>query len=195
MPTRDVKRRGGGWLAGQADIGWSNRLGWYEGFHLLGAITPSGLITGFGFGPASSKDHPLCETLLMARQVRPTGLQSAGVATASTWLADKGFAGAKIHQRWFEQFGVQVITAPHQRSTRERPWSKPWRRWIARLRQPIETVFEKLLNTFRLIRERPHALSGFRARLAAKVAMHNFCVWLNHHLGRDPLALTGLLDW
>jgi hypothetical protein len=26
--TRDGKRRGLGWLAGQADIGWSNRLGW-----------------------------------------------------------------------------------------------------------------------------------------------------------------------
>jgi hypothetical protein len=33
--TRDAKRRGLGWLAGQADIGWSNRVGWYEGFHLL----------------------------------------------------------------------------------------------------------------------------------------------------------------
>src|SRR5690242_4760650 len=35
IPTRDAKRRGTGWLAGQADIGWSNRIGWYEGFHLL----------------------------------------------------------------------------------------------------------------------------------------------------------------
>ncbi len=26
--TRDAKRRGTGWLAGQADMGWSNRLGW-----------------------------------------------------------------------------------------------------------------------------------------------------------------------
>ena len=28
MPVRDAKRRGEGWLAGQADIGWSNSLGW-----------------------------------------------------------------------------------------------------------------------------------------------------------------------
>jgi len=28
MPIRDLKRRGHGWLAGQADIGWSNSLGW-----------------------------------------------------------------------------------------------------------------------------------------------------------------------
>jgi hypothetical protein len=34
MPIRDCKRRGHGWLAGQADIGWSNSLGWYEGFSL-----------------------------------------------------------------------------------------------------------------------------------------------------------------
>ena len=35
MPIRDAKRRGEGWLAGRADIGWSNSLGWYEGFRLL----------------------------------------------------------------------------------------------------------------------------------------------------------------
>src|SRR5215208_5518486 len=29
MPVRDAKRRGHGWLAGYADIGWSNSLGWY----------------------------------------------------------------------------------------------------------------------------------------------------------------------
>ena len=29
MPVRDAKRRGNGWLAGYADIGWSNSLGWY----------------------------------------------------------------------------------------------------------------------------------------------------------------------
>ena len=27
IATREAKRRGTGWLAGQADIGWSNRLG------------------------------------------------------------------------------------------------------------------------------------------------------------------------
>jgi hypothetical protein len=30
IPTRDAKRRGLGWLAGQADIGWSNRIGWIK---------------------------------------------------------------------------------------------------------------------------------------------------------------------
>ena len=45
MLVRDAKRRGEGWLAGQADIGWSNRLGWYEGFRLLVATDPTGVVT------------------------------------------------------------------------------------------------------------------------------------------------------
>ena len=48
---------------------------------------------------------------------------------------------------------------------------------------------------FRLAMERPHALDGFQARLAAKVALHNFCGWLNHHLGRPMLAIADLIDW
>ena len=56
MPVRDSRRRGEEWLAGQADMGWSNRLGRYEGFCLLVAVDPSGLIRGFGFAPASTKD-------------------------------------------------------------------------------------------------------------------------------------------
>ena len=57
MPVRDAKRRGAGWLAGQANIGWSNSLGWYEGFRLLVATDPTGVITGFGFSAASATDQ------------------------------------------------------------------------------------------------------------------------------------------
>ena len=59
----------------------------------------------------------------------------------------------------------------------------------------VETVHAKLQHTFRLDRERPHALSGLQARLAAKSALHNFCLWLNEHLGRPRLAFTDLVDW
>jgi hypothetical protein len=43
---RDAKRRGEGWLAGYADIGWSNSLGCYEGFCLLVAVNPVGANSG-----------------------------------------------------------------------------------------------------------------------------------------------------
>ena len=193
IPTRDAKRRGTGWLAGQADIGWSNRIGWYEGFHLLTSITPTGVITGFGFAPASGNDHALAETFFAARQHPSAPLPSVGAAAQGVYVADKGFAGDQLHRRWQAQYGAEVVSPPHQRSKVR--WSKDWRRWLAGLRQIIETIYEKLLNTFRLARERPHALDGFQARLAAKVALHNFCIWLNGQLRREPLAFADLLDW
>jgi hypothetical protein len=52
-----------------------------------------------------------------------------------------------------------------------------------------------LPNTFRLARERPHDLTSFQAHLGAKVALHNFCIWLNGHLGREPFAFAELLAW
>jgi hypothetical protein len=67
MPIRDAKRRGEGWLAGFADIGWSNSLGWYEGFRLLVAVNPTGVITGFGFCAASATDQQVAETFFAVR--------------------------------------------------------------------------------------------------------------------------------
>src|SRR5258708_14390153 len=76
--TRDAKRRGLGWLAGQADIGWSNRIGWYEGFHLLLAVTDQGVITGFGFGSSSTHDQHLVATFFSALPTPSPRLLSPG---------------------------------------------------------------------------------------------------------------------
>jgi hypothetical protein len=89
-------------------------------------------------------------------------------------------------------YGAEVISAPHQRESCALVQTVAT---LAGLRQIIETISDKLLNTFRLGRPRPHALDGFQARLAAKVALHNFCLWLNVQLRREPLAFADLLDW
>jgi hypothetical protein len=193
VPTRDAKRRGRGWLAGQADIGWSNRLGWYEGFHLLIAVSPAGVITGFGFAPASTKDQLLADTFFAQRALPDGRLSSTGQPVCGVYVVDTGFEGRGWHQHWWANYGFQVISRP--RRTSHHPWPKPLRRWLAGLRQIVETVFEKLDNRFRLAKERPPTLVGFQARLAAKVALHNFCFWLNHHLGHPSLAYAALLDW
>lgn len=191
--TRDAKRRGAGWLAGQADIGWSNRVGWYEGFHLLLSVTAQGVITGFGFASASTHDQHLAATLFAARHTPSPRLPGAGQPAHGSYVADKGFAGARPRRQWQERYQVDLITPPHQ-SSKQR-WPKALRRWLASLRQIIETVNDKLLNTFRLVRERPHDVTGFQARLAAKVALHNFCIWFNLQLDRAPLAFAELLEW
>jgi hypothetical protein len=63
------------------------------------------------------------------------------------------------------------------------------------VRQIVETVCAKLWHTFRLDHERPHDLGGFQARLAAKMALHNFCIWLHEQLGRPRLAVADLVNW
>jgi hypothetical protein len=185
-PTRDAQRRGAGWLPGLADIGWSNRLGWYEGVHLLLAVPPTGVSTGFGCGAASTKDQPLAETFFALRRQPQPGLASVGTPAVGPYVVDKGFEGQANHTAWWTTYGAQVICPPRRNSMR--PWPKPWRRGLAGVRQIVETVNEKLHHTFRLDRERPQELSGLQARLAAKIALHNFCIWMNDPLGRPRLA-------
>ena len=69
------------------------------------------------------------------------------------------------------------------------------RRWIAVIRQIVETVYDKHFNVFGLWREWPHEIGGLRARLAASVALHNFCIWLNDQLGRPRLKFADLMGW
>jgi hypothetical protein len=193
MPVRDAKRRGSGWLAGYADIGWSNSLGWYEGFRLLAAVAPCGVITGFCFGAASTADQQVAETFLAVRAWPNHRLLSVGSSFSGSYVTDKGFEGAENHRRWLQCYGARLICPP-KRNARE-VWPKRLRRWVAGIRQIVETVYDKLFNTFGLWRERPHELSGLRARLAARVALHNFCIWLNKQLGRPLLAFADLLGW
>jgi Transposase DDE domain len=193
MPVRDAKRRGAGWLAGYADIGWSNSLGWYEGFSLLAAVDPSGVITGFCFGAASSSDQQLAETFFAVRARPNPRLISVGSVSSGSYITDKGFEGVENHRRWQQSYGAWVIHPPKRNS--RKPCSKRLRRWVAGIRQIIESVYDKLFNTFGLWRERPHELQGLRARLAARVALHNFCIWLNDQLGRPRLKFADLMGW
>lgn len=193
VPTRNLKRAGRGWLPGLADIGHSSRLGWYEGFHLLVACDPSGVITGYGFGPGSSKDQNLAESLLWARANTDPRLPSAGEEHSGWYVADKGFEGQQRHERWHDEYKAEVVNAP--RRTSKQAWSAAWETWLASKRQMIETVFGKLQGYLRLGQDRPHDLSGFKARLAATISLHNFCIWFNEQLGRARLAFAELLAW
>lgn len=208
VPTRNSKRGtpGRGWLAGQADIGWSSRLGWFEGLRLLAAVSPRGVITGYGVGSGSAKEQPLTAALLAARAepALAAALPQAGRAVGRSaadglayYVADSGFAGRAAHARWRAYGHAVVITPPGgnwQGTSRER-WPDALRRWLARHRQVVESAFDRLLFALRLSRERPHALDGFTARLAACVALYNFCMLTNHQLGRPLLAFADLITW
>ena len=192
-PPRDAKRRGAGWLPGLADMGWSNRLGWYAGVPLLLAVPPLGGLTGLGCGAARTQEPPLAETFFALRRQPPPRGASVGAPAQGPYVVDKGCEGQAKQRTWGRTYGAQVICPPKRHS--KTPWPKPLRHWLAGVRQMVATVHDKLQPTFRLDRERPHALSGLQARWAAKIALHNFCMWLHEQLGRPRLAFADLVDW
>lgn len=189
VATRWCGRRGVGWMPELTDKGYCSRLGYFEGFHLLISANPEGVITGFAVGAASAKDQPIAEAFFLARHQSLASAPCVGPACRSgDYVTDKGFNGKMRHQNWLASFGVRVIHS-------EAGCTRMWRRWMAGLRQIIETVNNCLLNVFRLENERPHELRGFFSRLSAKVALHNFCIWLNRSLGRPSLQFADLLGW
>jgi hypothetical protein len=191
VPVRNRQRRGGGWLPEYVAIGRCNRLGWYQGFALLLACNPKGEITGWGVGSANAKEQRLTDTFVAAR-AQQVPLRSAGSRAQGPYLADTGFEGKDSHQRWQQQH-TQVICPP--RKDYKKQWQRR-RRWRhKRQRQIIETVFDCLLNRFRLAQERPHEMSGFWTRLTAKMVLHNFCIWLNRKCARPRLAFADLIAW
>ena len=115
MPVRDAKRRGHGWPERPTSDGLT-AIGWYEGFSVLAAIEPSGVITGFCFGSASSADQPLAETFFAVRTNPNPRLISVGAAFSGIYVADKGFEGTENHRRWLECYGAEVVHPPKRNS-------------------------------------------------------------------------------
>lgn len=193
--TRNVKRRGRGWLAGLAAKGWCPRLGFFHGFTLLTAVTPQGAITGYALTVTTTSDQARADAFLAARHTPHPALPEVGASACAVYLADTGFEGRAWWERWVQQYGAQVIAPPKAHETRTRCWPPALRRAHAAQRQICETIHDRVLDTFGLEQERPHHLLGLRARLAAKVALHNFCLWFNRQLGRAPLAFADLIAW
>ena len=73
-------------------------MGWYEGFCLLVAVDPSGVITGFCFAAASTADQQLAETFFAIRAQPNPRLISVGSICSGAYITEKGFEGAENHR-------------------------------------------------------------------------------------------------
>jgi hypothetical protein len=194
MPVRDTLRE-------EARDGW-------PATPTSGSPTDNGLVRGLPLarcGQPHWRDHRLrprrcfhqrpavgLKTFFALRREPNPRAPSVGSAAAGPYLTDKGIEGQENYRRWLECYGARVVCPP-RRNGRKRRWPKRLRRWVASSRQIVETVYEKLHNAFDLRRERAHELQGLRARLAARVALHNLCIQLNEQLGRPRLAFAELL--
>lgn len=194
VATRNAKRRGRSWLGQEVDIGWSSRLGWYAGMHVLTCVTPTGVLTGIGAGPASVNDRHLAETFLAVRAHPHAALATVGHARGSLYLADKGFGGQGVERHWLTTYGVAVLSPP-QADRRSRVWSPALSAWLKTHRQIVETVHGRCLQWFRLGKARPHTIAGARILVAATFVLHNVTIWLNRRAGRPDLAIAEVLGW
>ena len=135
----------------------------------------------------------MAEPFLALHHDPQPGLPSGGTPASGVDVVAAGFEARNWHTPWAQRDRATVIAKPKRSAPGD--WPQPLRRWHASIRQLVESVHDRLLATCGLEHERPYALAGFRTRLAAKVALHNFCLWLNVQLGRLPLAFADLIEW
>ena len=136
------------------------------GFSLLAAVDPSGVVTGFCFAAASTADQQLAETFFAMRAQPNLRLSSVGSASSGPYIAEKGFEGEENHLRWLEDYGVHIIHPP-KRNSKKRSWSKRLRRWLAGIRQIVESFSTTSSST-------PSASGGSGLTTTSQVCGH---VW------------------
>jgi hypothetical protein len=86
------------------------------GFSLLAAIEPSGAITGFCFGSASTADQPLAETFFAVRATPHPRLTSVGSAFSGIYVTDKGVEGGAAQLLYLAQRPARPTSAEVRRS-------------------------------------------------------------------------------
>lgn len=197
--------------------GGSDRARYY-GVHLVGAVHPAGVITGFVVGPPDTSERWLADTLfrwrrdptapvptapelaplLGPRHCRggqrrgPTGplrpRTGAGRPAQGPYLVDLGLAGAAWQAHWRASYGATVLTKADLPQDLTPRQREALVHCACRHRQPVETAFGWLTDLLGLAFPRARTIPGLLARLGAKVAAFNLGVYVNHLCGRAPLA-------
>ena len=162
-----------------ADYGYcaAKKLSYY-GFKLGLRVSATGMITHF--------------PLLNARAHDVNHTSSLVEGFIGLCPADKGFIDPFRQPLLLDRYGVKIVTAAKSNMREEHP--QALRKFCARIRKIVETVGSHLTERFAVEKIRVHDLWHFQHRLIRKVLAHTVMVFLNLHLGRDPLDLDGLVS-
>jgi hypothetical protein len=190
---------------------------WYYGVKLLGAVDAHGFISGFIAGPANIEERWLAEALLRwrrdpslpvprsaqlapilgpthragGRRQGPTGplgpRPGVGEPSPVVAIADLNYEGAAWSRHWRHDYGATVFTQAEYGALAASDRHSA-ARWLHGLRQTVETAFNLLVGSLGLKFPRARTLWGLYTRLGAKVAAHNFTLFVNHLTGRPPFS-------
>ncbi len=150
----------------------------YYGFKLGLRVARSGMIIHYSLLPARPHDVQLTDELVAG---------FVGVVPA-----DKGFIDQVRQALLAERHGVTLITPPRKRM--QAAFAPAVLKVCARWRKRVETVGAQLTDRFAVAHIRVRDLWHYQHRLIRKVLAHTVGVFLNLHLGRQPLDLDGLVS-
>ncbi len=143
--------------------------------HLL--ITHGGLILDFALVPANQADGALTEPLLIDK-------------AHLTVVGDKAYLNGPVQDRLAARNDVVLLTPKRKNQREQLPAALT--QAIAHSRQIIETVNSQLVGHLHLQRNHAKSVSGWCARVQAKLTAHTVGLYLNRLLGQPPLALKPL---
>jgi len=202
------------WVGGQLGRGGNNG-GWFYGEQLLLSVSATGAVRGWLVGLAAIDDRWMMEALLSTRQKRMQLIGPelsdkkryqihltpsihtfspsicAGYDRALPYLVDQGFNGDRWVHHWASEYHSTVIAVPPANAAFV--WSQAQKRWLAKHRQIVETVFARLSEVFDLKHLRTHSAWGKLTRLATMMAAYNLGLYLNRCLNRPSGALATLI--
>ena len=148
------------------------------GFRLHGLVSHERAIVDFLLSPADIDERTVAKELLASYRGHDI-------------LGDNGYSGTPM-QVSANRHGYGLYVSPRQSQRPRTVDEARWRRWLRAKRDLVETVFSMLSDQFKLETTRALSLLGMKAHMAAKLLAFNLSLYLNHHLGRDLLAVKSL---
>lgn len=150
----------------------------FFGFRLHGLVSDEGAVVDFVLSPADVDERTVAKVLLAPYR-------------GYDILGDNGYSGMPM-QLSANRHGYGLYVSPRQSRPAQSLDEVRWRRWLRSKRELVETVFSMLSDQFNLETTRALSLLGLKARMAAKLLAFNLSLYVNHHLGRDLLAVKSL---
>jgi hypothetical protein len=164
-------------FAGSADYGYcASRKMKYFGYKLVSLCTLEGIPVVYELVPANTDERLAAESVLYA-------LRGCNV------YADKGFIGEDWQERIFRHTRNRIFTA--KRANQETQNPVEFDRWLNRIRERIEGVFNEIQNTGRNIeRLLAKTVVGLATRIIAKMTSHLLKFILRRFHGIDVQTFT-----
>lgn len=175
MGYKRSKRRSD--FAGSAEYGYcASRNLKYYGYKLVSLCTLEGIPVVYELVPANTEERLAAESVLYA-------LRGCRI------YADKGFIGEAWQEKIFRHTRNRIYTAKRANQAEQNPVS--FDRWLNRIRESIEGVFNEIQNTGRNIeRLLAKTVIGLATRVIAKMTSHLLKFILRQAYGIDVQTFT-----